>query len=126
VSVLTTANVEVSLVREDAGFPPSVCTTIATVLRECVTNVLRHSDATWCTITIRGRDGAAELEVVNDGVLAPRAASATAGAGSGLPNLTERVRSLGGELVSEIEGGQRHVLKVSIPLAAGARAAARP
>jgi len=117
VSVLTTANVEVSLVREDAGFPRSVRSTLATVLRECVTNVLRHSDATWCTITIGSRDGKAEFEVVNDGVLTPRAARATAGTGSGLPNLTERVRSLGGDLVAGIEGGQRHRLRVTIPLA---------
>jgi two-component system, NarL family, sensor histidine kinase DesK len=118
VSVLTTANVEVSLVREDAEFPQTVCSTLATVLRECVTNVLRHSEATWCTITIGSRERQAELEVVNDGVLAPRAAKATAGAGSGVANLTERVRSHGGDLVAGIEGGRRYRLKVMIPLSA--------
>ncbi|HST66838.1 MAG TPA: histidine kinase [Mycobacteriales bacterium] len=116
VSVLTTANVDVSLVREHRTFPRSVRSTLATVLREGVTNVLRHSDAAWCTITLSSHDGLAELEVVNDGVLSPRAARATNGAGSGLPNLTERVRALGGNLTSTIEKSCRHRLRVTIPL----------
>jgi two-component system, NarL family, sensor histidine kinase DesK len=116
VSVLTTANVDVSLVREHRGFPRSVRSTLATVLREGVTNVLRHSDASWCTITLSSHDGLAELEVVNDGVRSPRAARATNGAGSGLPNLTERVRALGGNLTSTVEEGRRHRLRVTIPL----------
>jgi two-component system, NarL family, sensor histidine kinase DesK len=115
-SVLTTANVEVSLVREHKGFPGPISSTLATVLREGVTNVLRHSEATWCTITLGSHDGLAELEVVNDGVLSPRAARATNGAGSGLPNLTERVRALGGNLTSTIEKSCRHRLRVTIPL----------
>jgi two-component system, NarL family, sensor histidine kinase DesK len=119
VSVLTTANVEVSLVREHKSFPRPVSSTLATVLRECVTNVLRHSEATWCTITLGSHDGRAELEVVNDGVLAPRAARATSGAGSGLPNLTERVRTLGGTLTSTIEDSRLHRLKVTVPLTRG-------
>jgi two-component system, NarL family, sensor histidine kinase DesK len=119
-SVLTTADVKVSLVREDDGFPALVRSTLATVLREGVTNVLRHSDATWCTITISRRDGAAELEVVNDGVPAPQPVRSDAG--RGLPNLQERVRSLGGDLVSEahftaaIVGEGCHRLRARIPL----------
>lgn len=114
VSVLTTANVEVSLVREHRAFPRAVRSTLATVLRESVTNVLRHSEATWCTITLGSRDGTAELEVVNDGVPPARTGRAT-GTGSGLPNLTQRVRALGGTVTSAVEGDQ-HRLAVSIPL----------
>lgn len=117
VSVLTTASVEVTLIREDRTIPRPVRATLATVLRECVTNVLRHSNATWCTITLSNDDGLAALEVVNDGVLAPRAARASSGAGSGLPNLTERVSTLGGELTSAVEDGRCHRLRVTVPLA---------
>lgn len=117
VSVLTTANVEVSLVRDDTGMPDPICTTLATVLRECVTNVLRHSEATWCTVTIGSTDGVAELEVVNDGVRAPRAARATAGSGDGVANLRSRVRSHGGDLVAGVESGRRYRLRATIPLA---------
>jgi two-component system sensor histidine kinase DesK len=119
VSVLTTANVEVSLVREHRSFPRPVRATLATVLRESVTNVLRHSEATWCTITLGSHDGRAELEVVNDGVT-PARTSRGAGSGSGLPNLTERVRALGGTLTSAIEGDQ-HRLAVTIPLTTPSR-----
>jgi two-component system sensor histidine kinase DesK len=117
VSVLTTANVDVSLVRETEAFPRSVRSTLATVLRESTTNVLRHSDATWCTITLSSVDGQARLEVVNDGVPAPKAARASSGAGSGLRNLTERVRSVGGDLTSGADGDRCHRLLVTIPLA---------
>ncbi|HEV7657855.1 MAG TPA: histidine kinase [Mycobacteriales bacterium] len=117
VSVLTTASVDVSLVREHDGFPRSVRSTLATVLRECVTNVLRHSNATWCTITLGSVAGMAEMEVVNDGVPVSRAAPATGGAGSGLLNITQRVRSLGGDLESEVVAGQQHRVRVRIPLA---------
>ena len=116
VSVLTTANVEVSLVREPKTFPRPVSSTLATVLREGVTNVLRHSEATWCTVTLGDHDGLAELEVVNDGVLAPQLARASSGAGRGLPNLTERVRTLDGNLTSTVEDGRLHRLLVTIPL----------
>jgi two-component system sensor histidine kinase DesK len=119
VSVLTTANVEVSLVREHRGFPRPVRSTLATVLRESVTNVLRHSEATWCTITLGSHDGTAELEVVNDGVPGSRTGRAT-GSGSGLTNLTDRVRALGGTLSSAIEGDQ-HRLAVRIPLTSSSR-----
>ena len=119
-SVLTSADVQVSLVLQDDGFPPAVRSTLATVLREGVTNVLRHSDASWCAITVRGRNGVGELEVANDGV--PAARTLAAGAGSGLPNLTERVRSLGGDLVfgaddtAGTESGGRYRLRATIPL----------
>ncbi|RTL66383.1 MAG: hypothetical protein EKK42_17520 [Pseudonocardiaceae bacterium] len=51
------------------------------VLREAMTNVLRHAQPRSCTIEIEVVDGAAHLRVVNDGVASPAAAE---DAGTGL------------------------------------------
>jgi two-component system sensor histidine kinase DesK len=58
------------------------------VLREAVTNLLRHADTRRCWITVR----ATTLSVVNDGV----GATATAGTGTGLAGLARRVTADGG------------------------------
>jgi two-component system sensor histidine kinase DesK len=61
------------------------------VVREAVTNVVRHSSATWCTIAV----GPDWIEVVDDG---RPAAAQLAGSGTGLPGLRERVQESGGLL----------------------------
>jgi len=84
-------------------------------LREGVTNVLRHSEAAACSITITsGPDGAAALEIVNDSVRQPVGQSGPA-PGSGLIGLSERARALGGEVTAGPVAGGRYRLRVEIP-----------
>jgi two-component system, NarL family, sensor histidine kinase DesK len=64
----------------------------AYVLREGVTNVIRHSGATRCEIRLRPRS----LEIRDDG-----RAPCGAGAGNGLTGLTERMAAVGGRLTAE-------------------------
>ncbi|MFD1547780.1 sensor histidine kinase, partial [Nonomuraea guangzhouensis] len=59
-------------------------------VREAVTNVLRHSRATTCTISTSLKEGRLRLEVVNDG--APDAYDP----GGGLTGLAERAAQAGG------------------------------
>lgn len=61
------------------------------VLREAVTNLLRHADTQRCWITVRPT----ALTVVNDGV-----ADLPPGDGTGLAGLRRRVTEAGGELVA--------------------------
>ncbi|MCX6465568.1 MAG: histidine kinase [Pseudonocardiales bacterium] len=84
---------------------------LAAVLREGVTNVLRHSDASWCAIAIRTEGGAVHLEIVNDGV---RPARPGGRAGTGLRNLAERTAAVGGVLCAETDG-RVHRLRASVP-----------
>ncbi|MEJ3651653.1 histidine kinase [Actinomycetes bacterium KLBMP 9759] len=93
--------------------PPDVDAVLATVLREAVTNVLRHSRPTRVDVQVRVDDGGATLTVANDGA-PPVAASA---AGQGLTNLDERLGVLGGSVRTHRADG-RFVLEVSAPLAA--------
>jgi signal transduction histidine kinase len=78
-----------------------VSAVLGTVLREAVTNVLRHSAATRCTIATGQDGGAVWLVVENDGLdpAAPRTAP-----GAGIGNLTTRLASAGGTLSARADG----------------------
>jgi two-component system sensor histidine kinase DesK len=65
---------------------------LAWVVREGVTNVLRHSRAATCTIRAEHRDGWVRLEILNDG------AGPSVAPGSGLVGLTERAAAASGSL----------------------------
>jgi two-component system, NarL family, sensor histidine kinase DesK len=89
---------------------------LAWVLREAATNVVKHSQAGRCTITVH-RDGADGLELVveNDGVEAGGVENgAPTSGGSGLVGVRERVHALGGE-VSAVAGQGVFRLVCSVP-----------
>ncbi len=71
--------------------------TLGWVLREAVTNVVRHSGATVCHIETSEHDGVVELRVVDDG------AGSADGPGNGLVGARERLSIVGGSL--EAGGG---------------------
>jgi two-component system sensor histidine kinase DesK len=92
-SLLRSAGIEVRLAVD--GLPEGWRETAAWVVREAVTNVLRHSSATRVAIEW----SAGELSVTNDGV-----AGAVAEGGSGLAGLRERLAPLGAELSAARDG----------------------
>ncbi|GAA3119261.1 sensor histidine kinase [Streptosporangium carneum] len=81
---------------------------LAWAVREGVTNVVRHSHATTCSISTSAREGVVRLELVND-----RARGGSAG-GNGLTGLRERVADLGGVVSAERTdgGGFRFAMEV--------------
>lgn len=94
--------------------PRHVHETLGWVAREAVTNVLRHSGATRCRMTL-GADGAdARLEIVNDG------ARRSEGVGSGLAGLRERLAAVGGRLQSGLIADGTFQVLATVPLADGA------
>ncbi|MEV6860019.1 histidine kinase [Streptosporangium subroseum] len=95
-SVLAAAGIEVELDLSHDRLPPQVATVLSAVLREAVTNVLRHSSARRCVI----RTTSEELSVANDGV--PATAKKP---GSGIGNLTTRLAALDGGLTIRTDGG---------------------
>jgi two-component system, NarL family, sensor histidine kinase DesK len=86
---------------------------LAYAVREGATNVLRHTAATWCRITLGGTDGAWGLRMVNDGV-APTGGT-TEGTGNGLRGLRERLAAAHGRLRCGPIGDGRYELVVSVP-----------
>jgi two-component system sensor histidine kinase DesK len=99
--------------------PPEAAAVLVPVVREAVTNILRHSSASYCTLelTADGR-GHLQLLVSNDGSGSIDSAPlATAdGSGNGLRNLTARLEAAGGHLTATRERGTFN-LTAELPLA---------
>ncbi|MFE3448196.1 sensor histidine kinase [Nonomuraea sp. NPDC059194] len=124
-----------------AALPRPSEETLAWGVREGVTNILRHSRATTCSISTSVRAGTARLEVVNDGVGAPEpeavseavsaqasaqvsaqasaqvsaGVSAQVSAGNGLTGLGERARQAGGTVTAEPSGPNGFRLTMEVP-----------
>jgi two-component system sensor histidine kinase DesK len=119
--ILSSAGVEVRADLVAGPLPATADDVLAPVLREAVTNILRHSAATTCTIEATASGGLLRLQVTNDGAAAPPAASAHDSAGRGLANLQARVQAAGGSLTSDYADGQfRLTAALPQPRAAGA------
>lgn len=101
----------------DVSLAPAQERVLALVLREAVTNVVRHAQAKSCRVSVQEDDGACRLEVEDDGrggVLAE---------GNGLRGMRERVEALGGGLTCNGETGTR--LTIRVPIQAGGMVEAR-
>jgi signal transduction histidine kinase len=109
-AVLSAAGYEVDGSVTRLALTSELSSVLATVLREAVTNVLRHSDGRRCTLEAETVDGQVLLRLRNDGV---RTDNGTPG--MGLDNLTHRVRAVGGQLKGETMNGS-YVLTAEIPL----------
>ncbi|TYB67119.1 hypothetical protein FXF51_14585 [Nonomuraea sp. PA05] len=94
--------------------PPGVAPVFAYVVREAVTNVLKHSTATFCEITIRFTEQEAELSVRNDGAARRQAVDL----GSGLAGMSERLGAVGGRVTAAPAADGHFLLTavVSLPL----------
>ncbi len=95
-SMLAAAGIDARIdLRAQPG--PGAESPLAIVLREAVTNVVRHSRATTCEIETSSLPGAVRLRVTNDGVpVAPNQTDAAYG--NGLANLRARTLETGGRL----------------------------
>jgi signal transduction histidine kinase len=130
--VLGTAGVDLRVTLTQESLPPAVDTMLAVVVREAITNVLRHSTARTATVEMStvetstvetsmstaeaGHHGAIRLRICNDGV---RTTAIANGHGTGLANLRERVSQAGGVLSTTAEDGC-FVLTADVPLGASA------
>ncbi|GAA4043852.1 sensor histidine kinase [Nonomuraea soli] len=139
VALLEASGVECQVNLAAAVLPRASEEALAWAVREAVTNVLRHSRATTCSITTVVGGGSAQLEVVNDGVSGGEANSGSAGpshhdaaeanprsssvatrdggvveAGGGLTGLRERAEQAGGRSSACRDGGAFRV-RVEVP-----------
>jgi two-component system sensor histidine kinase DesK len=79
--------------------PAPVEQVVAWAVREGTTNLLRHSDASYCEIGLSRIGRRVSLEMVNDGVR-----SAVSADGSGIAGLHERAAALGGRASMQATG----------------------
>ncbi|MFG2016861.1 sensor histidine kinase [Actinomadura geliboluensis] len=78
---------------------------LALVLREAVTNVLRHGTPDGCEVEIAVADGRVRLRVANGG-----AVPASGGPGTGLWSLRARLADIGGELTAARTGDRFEIV----------------
>lgn len=110
-SLLASAGIEARIIGDGHDLPPDVQGALGWVVREAVTNVLRHSEARTCTITLRAEaPGTVTLTMSNDGVSPGRVRL-----GSGLLGLTERISTLGGTLAAGFQKPASFLLTVTVP-----------
>ncbi|HWG99582.1 MAG TPA: histidine kinase, partial [Pilimelia sp.] len=120
-SLLASAGIGCRVIGDGSGLPAPVQGTLGWVVREATTNVLRHTEARHCTVTLRpAPDGTVTLTMDNDGATGR---SAVAGEervrfGSGLIGLAERVAGLGGSLTAERRPPDGFRLTARLPAAA--------
>lgn len=82
---------------------------LAWAVREGAVNLLRHAQASTCSIGLRSEAGRAVLEMVNDG-----AASSAAGDGTGLAGIDARAAAIGGTIRVDSSHGLFR-LRVEVP-----------
>jgi two-component system sensor histidine kinase DesK len=91
---------------------PSLEVTLSWIVREGVTNVIKHSHAHECRIAFTRADEAICLEIENDGAPGERQGVVS---GNGLRGLAERVIDLGGSFEAAPLAGNFH-LAATLPL----------
>jgi two-component system sensor histidine kinase DesK len=118
-SVLRAAGITTRIIGDSTRVPGDAQTAFAWVLREATTNVIRHSNATTCTIELgihpRTEASAADtavLRIHNDGAPPPDSFHAP---GHGLAGLRERVMALGGHLAAGPGPGGWFTVEARLP-----------
>jgi two-component system sensor histidine kinase DesK len=105
-NVLRAAGIAAQLPAAVDDVDPSARVLFGYVVREAVTNVVRHAQARTCTITV----GPRSVEVVDDGT------RGIATPGNGLSGLAERVRAAGGTLTAGPRPGGGFAVLATVPV----------
>ncbi len=110
-SILRAAGVDMhATIDSVSSLSPPEEAVLSLILREAVTNVVRHAHATTCDITLSSEDGIRTLCIQDNGH------GKSAPDGNGVTGMRERIKSLGGTLAIESFPGTR--VRVTLPPAA--------
>ncbi|MGW2560888.1 sensor histidine kinase [Streptomyces sp. NPDC001514] len=121
--VLASTGMRVTVTGETGPLDRTAGTVLATVLREGVANLLRHSRATTCRIRLCERKGRVRLALSNDG--AANASALPRERGSGLDSLAQRLAEAGGDLTASVDGAGWFHLVAECPVRNAVSAASR-
>jgi two-component system sensor histidine kinase DesK len=105
--ILDAAGVTLECEAKPPLFAPAEETLLSLIVREAVTNIVRHAQASRCRLDFQSNGHGTALVVEDDGRGGIRAE------GNGLRGMRERVESIGGRLL--IDSGQGTRLLVEIP-----------
>lgn len=117
--LLEAAGIDHTIEADAGALPAPLEAVLAWTIREGVTNVIRHSRARWCRISLLSGQGMVAVELLNDWVCEIASADTPAPSGNGLTGLTERVAAHGGRMTAgpwPIDGNTGFRLRVELPL----------
>jgi two-component system, NarL family, sensor histidine kinase DesK len=97
-----------------SGLPTAIDSALSWVVREGVTNSIRHSRAHQCTIRMTRNTESLAVTIADDGV---GPASSTGIQGNGLRGVAERITALGGQCEVGAGNGGGFRIGVTVPLA---------
>lgn len=100
-AMLLAAGIRARLLGAAEGIDTRAAEALAWVVREGATNVVHHSDATSCTISLTLDQGWATVNIINDGVRSAQPRPH----GGGITGLRERLRQLGGTVETHTSAG---------------------
>ena len=122
-SALSAAAVEPVVLRSGAPLAPQTEALLGWVVREAVTNVLRHAGASRCEITVQSGPERVSLTVADNGEGAPSTAPSPPPlpgiGGTGLKGLTERLAAAGGSLRAGPSPRGGFTVTAELPVEAG-------
>jgi signal transduction histidine kinase len=99
--------------------PPATRESLVRIVREAVTNALRHGGAEHVSVSL-SRDRALRLSIADDGCGFDASARATHPDGAfGLLSMEERARALGGAFAVRSAAGSGTTIEVALPWPAG-------
>ncbi|MGW1227591.1 sensor histidine kinase [Streptomyces sp. NPDC002530] len=124
-SALTAAGITPSVRRSGPPLAPQTEALLGWVVREAVTNVVRHSSATTCSFVVDGTADRVHLTVTDDGTT-PTAPPSPGIGGTGLKGLTERLAAAGGSLTAGPAHSGGFTVRAELPADTGAEAHAGP
>jgi signal transduction histidine kinase len=101
--------------------PAGVGTSAYRVVREALTNTLRHAGPTRAQVRVQREDAALRIEVLDDGTVTNAIGNKEGDPGYGLMGMRERVAAFGGEFSAGTRPEGGFVVRASFPIAQGAR-----
>jgi two-component system, NarL family, sensor histidine kinase DesK len=96
---------------EALALPAVAENVMALALREAVTNIIRHAEASRCDVIVREEQGVILFRIADNGAL--RADAAALRHGNGLNGMKERVAAIGGQLA--LVAGHGLALELRLP-----------
>jgi two-component system sensor histidine kinase DesK len=118
-AALADAGITTEVRQDGPPVPPGADALLGWVVREGVTNVIRHSGGRRCEIDVRDCGRSVTVTIRDDGPPVSASAALTAGGGHGLDGLRERLAADGGTLAAGPcpGGGFRLTATVPVPVA---------
>jgi two-component system sensor histidine kinase DesK len=115
-ATLGSAGVELAVTGDPARLPDEAQDVLGRVLREAMTNLLRHASATRCSVALSQDSGTAKLLVVNDGVADSDGGAAETG--TGLTGLERYVTERLGHFSAASDGAGTFTVDAELPMPA--------